>query len=115
MYFIKAVLVIFLIHLCMIGFMCFMVAACYCINRDSEAHVLWLLYANIAAFPFPLLWDPVCLLIYPPDSPFANDHLNYFWDGVIAPGYIYLIVGWLNWCIILMPFVLIGRVVWRLI
>ena len=109
MHFIKAILVIFLTHLVLIGLMSVFVAMNYILDQGSEAHVLWILYGNIVSFPFQWLWTPVYHLLSPPISPFSNLHLNYFWNGAITPGYIYLIIGWTNWCIISMPFFLVWQ------
>jgi hypothetical protein len=110
---IKTMLVIFLVHIFFTGLISALVVGNYIIDQHSEAHILWIIYGHVTTFPFLWLWSPVLELLYPPVSPFSNVHLNYLWNAVITPWILYLPIGWVNSCIIFLPFLLIRRAFWN--
>ena len=112
MYFIKGALVIFLLHLIPVAIIGIYVATGYHTDGvKTMAPIAWLVFFVI---DMPLIWSmhswyllfvPIKSLV----SPFSNPCLNYYWDYVIVQGCIIQLIGWMNWCIILMLPLLIGR------
>jgi hypothetical protein len=101
--FIKGSLIIFLLHLVVVGFFCVVIATDYNPNplMQSEAPEGWMLFFVI---DFPLAWLVGgffhSLGIGMPTSLFSSVQLNYYWDWVLLPGCYFQIVGWINWSII---------------
>ena len=117
-YFAKWSLIIFLLHLAVVGAFCaFMVVAYELSEPDvpTEAPALWVLFYVIN---YPVMAPLVIIVhslatVFPPleawanspymnpfPSPFLSPRLNYYWDWVIFPGCLFQIVGWINWTII---------------
>ena len=115
MKFIKATVIVFLLHLVLVVTLGTIVAMGYDPNDNGceSSGVLWMLFYLID-FPFMWIYAVVCeqlFTVYPqllplhplefiPNHPFQDDRLNFYWHDVIMTGCEAQVVGWINWTII---------------
>jgi hypothetical protein len=113
--FIRGTLIIFVLHLVVVGLFGTLVATAYG-TPHNEAPEAWIIFY---AIDFPLIWLLMAFFSLFGDglegwiklisSPFQQSRLNYYWDWVFLPGCYCQIVGWINWTIIWTLFLVLLR------
>lgn len=119
MYFFKATMIIFLLHLLLVLAMGVVVAMDYDptdgLDDICESSIVYWSLFYLIDFPFLLLYSSIAqqlTISYPqvlqweliPNFPFQEDHLNFYWLAVVKTGCETQIIGWINWTIIWLLF-----------